>query len=128
MERLKQWARRLKKQVVIVYLASKDHRVPWHTKILGLLVAAYAFSPIDLIPDFIPILGYLDDVILVPLGVWLVLKLIPKHVLQELTKKAEELSAGNKPKNYVAAAIIVLIWLVMIVGAAYFILEKWNDG
>ncbi|MFC4410436.1 YkvA family protein [Chungangia koreensis] len=126
MERLKQWASRLKKQIVIVYLASKDHRVPWHTKILGLLVAAYAFSPIDLIPDFIPVLGYLDDVILVPLGVWIVLKLIPKPVLQELKVKAEEMSSGNKPKNFVAAAIIVLIWLMIIVGATYFILDKWN--
>jgi uncharacterized membrane protein YkvA (DUF1232 family) len=126
MDRLKGWARKLKKQVLIVYLASKDPRVPWYTKVLGLLVAAYAFSPIDLIPDFIPILGYLDDVILVPLGVWLVLKLIPKHVLEELKVKAEEMRTGSKPRNYIAAFIIVLIWLLVIVGATYFILEKWN--
>jgi uncharacterized membrane protein YkvA (DUF1232 family) len=126
LRRLKQWARQLKKQIYIVYLASKDGRVPRYTKVLAILVAAYAFSPIDLIPDFIPVLGYLDDVILVPLGVWLVLKLVPEPVLHDLKKKAEDLLTSGKPKNYIAGVVIVLIWLSVAMGALYLIIENWN--
>lgn len=125
LKRLKQWARQLKKQIYIVYLASKDGRVPQYTKVLAILVAAYAFSPIDLIPDFIPVLGYLDDVILVPLGVWLVLKLVPEPVLQDLKKKAEYLTSG-KPRNYLAGVVIVLIWLSVAIGTLYFVIGNWN--
>lgn len=126
MERLKSWARQLKKYVFVVYLATKDERVPWYTKMLAILVAAYAFSPIDLIPDFIPILGYLDDLLLVPLGVWLVLKMLPEHIWQDLKMKAEEKMSGEKPKNYVVGALIVLFWVVVLLSALYFVIKYWN--
>src|ERR1022692_1161944 len=80
---LKDWARAMKRDVHALYLASRDPRVPWYAKALALVVAGYALSPIDLIPDFIPVLGYLDDVILVPLGVLLVIRLIPPEVMAE---------------------------------------------
>ena len=124
MDRIKQWARQLKKHIYVVYLSSKDERVPWYTKAVAIMVAAYAFSPIDLIPDFIPVLGYLDDLILIPIGVWLVLKLVPEPVLQDLKKKAEELLNQGKPKNYVAGIVIVCIWLAVGIGAIYIILEN----
>lgn len=79
--KIKNWAKQLKRQIYVLYLAYKDPRMPLFTKIFTVSVVAYAFSPIDLIPDFIPILGYLDDLILVPLGVYFALKLIPKPVL-----------------------------------------------
>jgi len=126
MERLKKWARQLKKQIYIVYLSSKDRRVPWYTKVVALLVAAYALSPIDLIPDFIPVLGYLDDIILIPLGVWLVMKLVPDPVLHDLKKEAEELLNERKPPNYIAGIIIVCIWLAIGIGAIYLIIENVN--
>lgn len=126
MERFKQWARQLKKYVFVVYMATKDKRVPLYTKLLAILVAAYAFSPIDLIPDFIPVLGYLDDLLLVPMGIWLVLKLLPDHVLNDLKLKAEERMSGEKPKNYWAGFFIVLIWLIVFFGVLYVIIENWN--
>jgi uncharacterized membrane protein YkvA (DUF1232 family) len=86
--------------------------VPWYAKALALFVAAYAFSPIDLIPDFVPVLGYLDDLILVPIGLWLVLRLTPPEVLADLRREAERLSA--RPVSRTAAAVIVVLW----VGAA----------
>ncbi len=107
--RLKEWARSLKRDVLAVYLAARDPRVPWYAKALALLVAAYAFSPIDLIPDFVPVLGYLDDAILLPLGVLLVLKLMPRSVMADCRAKATLMNAS--PKSCVAAAIIVTIWL-----------------
>ncbi|MEH7336199.1 YkvA family protein [Neobacillus drentensis] len=113
--KIKIWARNLKKQIFILYYACKDKRVPWYAKLFTACVVAYAFSPIDLIPDFIPILGYLDDVILLPLGIWLALKMIPKNVLSDCEAKAEERMKGTKPKNWIAGSIIVLIWGVMIV-------------
>ncbi len=107
----KQKARELKIQVYAIYLASRDPRVPLRAKILAALVVGYAFSPIDLIPDFIPVLGYLDDLILVPLGVALVLRMIPANVLAECQEKSRELMKQDKPVNRVAAGIIIAIWL-----------------
>jgi uncharacterized membrane protein YkvA (DUF1232 family) len=112
--KMKIWARNLKKQIFILYYACKDKRVPWYAKLFTACVVAYAFSPIDLIPDFIPILGYLDDVILLPLGILLALKMIPKNVLSECEAKAEERMNGTKPKNWIAGSIIVLIWGVIV--------------
>ena len=80
---LKQLAKKLKKETYAVYLASKDSRTPWYARLLSIIIVAYAFSPIDLIPDFVPILGYLDDLIIVPLGIWFVIKMIPKNILAE---------------------------------------------
>ncbi|MGF6953739.1 uncharacterized membrane protein YkvA (DUF1232 family) [Neobacillus sp. B4I6] len=107
---IKTWARKLKKQIITLYFASKDNRVSLHVKVFTACVVAYAFSPIDLIPDFIPILGYLDDVIIVPLGIMLALKMIPRNVIIDCEAQAEELMRNGKPKNWIAGTIIILIW------------------
>jgi uncharacterized membrane protein YkvA (DUF1232 family) len=109
---IKSWARRLIRDVHAVYLAAYDPRVPWYAKILAAAVAGYALSPIDLIPDFIPVLGYADDLVIVPLGIWLVVSLIPNEVMAECRARAE--AAEQRPRSTVAAATIIAIW----VGAA----------
>jgi uncharacterized membrane protein YkvA (DUF1232 family) len=106
---LKMWARALKRDVHAIYLAAHDPRVPWYAKVLAFAVAGYALSPIDLIPDFIPVFGYLDDLIIVPLGIWLILSLIPDEVMAEYRAKASE--AGPRPVSKAAAMIIVAIWI-----------------
>jgi uncharacterized membrane protein YkvA (DUF1232 family) len=113
-EQWKQRARHLKREVYALYLACKDPRVPWYARVLALCVVGYAFSPIDLIPDFVPILGQVDDLILIPLGVAAVIKLIPPAVLQESRDKAQAVLSQGKPTNRVAAGVIVLVWLFLI--------------
>jgi uncharacterized membrane protein YkvA (DUF1232 family) len=108
MTRLRHWAAALKRDVHALYLAARDPRVAWYAKALAACTAAYALSPIDLIPDFIPVLGYLDDLVIVPLGLWLALRLIPPHVIAE--HRAAALS-GERPISRTAAAVIVLIWI-----------------
>lgn len=110
-EKIKTWAKHLKKKVFVLYFAYKDNRTPWYAKLFAICVVAYAFSPVDLIPDFIPILGYLDDVILVPLGVTLALKLIPKTVIQDCTLKSEERIKHGKPKNWLVESLIISAWI-----------------
>jgi uncharacterized membrane protein YkvA (DUF1232 family) len=112
-ERWRQVGRNLKKETYALYLAARDPRVPWYAKLLAICVVGYAFSPIDLIPDFIPVLGYLDDLVLVPLGIALVLKMIPGEVMAECREKAHAVMAQGKPTNWVAAAVIVSIWLLL---------------
>jgi uncharacterized membrane protein YkvA (DUF1232 family) len=106
---MKNWARLVKRDIHAIYLCSRDPRVPWHAKALAIFVAAYALSPIDLIPDFVPVLGYLDDVILVPVGIWLVVRLIPADVMAEHRELAA--AARDRPVSRTAAAIIVAIWI-----------------
>jgi uncharacterized membrane protein YkvA (DUF1232 family) len=106
---MKNWARLVKRDIHALYLCSRDPRVPWHAKALAIFVAAYAVSPIDLIPDFVPVLGYLDDVILVPVGIWLVVRLIPAHVMAEHRELAA--AAHDRPVSRTAAAVIVAIWI-----------------
>jgi uncharacterized membrane protein YkvA (DUF1232 family) len=108
--RLRQWARSLKREALAVYLAIRDPRTPWYAKALGLCVAGYAFSPIDLIPDFVPLLGYLDDILIVPLGIWVVMKLIPSQVMAE-SRMAAALAA-DRPVSKKAATVIVLVWIL----------------
>jgi len=91
--------------------------VPWYAKVLAACVVAYAFSPIDLIPDFIPVLGYLDDLLLVPLGIALVIKMIPPEVMQECRTQAQDRLASDKPTNWVAGGIILVIWIVLALAA-----------
>jgi uncharacterized membrane protein YkvA (DUF1232 family) len=110
-ERLKGWARALKRDVVALWLAARDPRVPWHAKAVAAAVAAYALSPIDLIPDFVPILGYLDDLLIVPLGIWLAVKLIPAAVMADLRAKA---AAQRRPTSRTGLAIVVTLWLAAI--------------
>jgi uncharacterized membrane protein YkvA (DUF1232 family) len=114
-EQLKSWAKKLKKQIFILYLAYKDKRVTWYAKLFTACVVAYAFSPIDLIPDFIPILGYLDDIILVPLGIMLALKMLPKSVITECTIKAEQMMKSSKPKNWIVGTLIIILWCFLFV-------------
>ena len=110
---LKKRARRLKAELYALYLAYRDPRVPWYARVFAAGVVAYAISPIDLIPDFIPILGYLDDLILVPLGIVLALRMIPPEVMAECRERASELSSGGRPTSWVAADVIIGIWLLL---------------
>jgi uncharacterized membrane protein YkvA (DUF1232 family) len=105
----RQRARQLKRETYALYLAYRDPRVPWYAKLLAACVVAYAFSPIDLIPDFIPVLGTLDDLVLIPLGIALSVKLIPPQVMAECRTRAA--AAEGKPTNWAAATVIVAIWI-----------------
>lgn len=109
--RLKAWARSIRRDVHALSLASRDPRVPWYAKALALVVAGYALSPIDLIPDFIPVLGYLDDVILVPAGIWLVIRLIPPQVMAEHRERAA--AARDRPVSRTAAIVVVAVWVIL---------------
>lgn len=125
MSRIKKWAKKLKQQTLVVYFAARDSRTPLVVRCLALAVAAYALSPIDLIPDFIPVLGYLDDLIIVPLGLMLVLRLTPEEVLVASREKAQAIM--DKPVSRAAAIIIVGIWIISVsaMGAwAYFSLTR----
>ena len=110
-ERLESWARRLKVEVYALYLAYKDPRVPWYARVFAAVVVGYAFSPIDLIPDPVPVLGYLDDLILIPLGVALAIKMIPPPVLAECREKAR--NAKDRPVSKVAAVVVVVVWFTL---------------
>lgn len=112
-EKWKQRAKRLKSETYFLYLAYRDPRTPWYARLFAALVVGYAFSPIDLIPDFVPVLGYLDDLVLVPLGAWLALRMIPAEVARDCRQQAELLMSSQKPVNKLAGAIIVLIWLAL---------------
>src|SRR5512135_499922 len=115
--KLKQRARHLRAETFALYLAARDPRTPWYARLLVAGIVAYAFSPIDLIPDFVPVLGYLDDLILIPLGIALLLKVIPSEVIAECREKAAVAMAGGKPKNWIAAGIIVAIWVLLAAAA-----------
>jgi len=120
----KQRAQQLKVEVYAVYLAYRDPRVPWYARVFAACVVGYAFSPIDLIPDFIPLLGYLDDLLIVPLGIWLVLKMIPPPVMAECRARSQEVMRAGKPVNWAAAVVIVAIWLAL-AGLAIFLLLRF---
>jgi uncharacterized membrane protein YkvA (DUF1232 family) len=109
LDRVKRWARALKRDVHAVWLAARHPRTPRGAKLLALAVAAYALSPIDLIPDFIPVLGYLDDLLVVPLGILLVTRMLPGDVLAECRAAAE--AAGCRPQSVAGAAAIVALWI-----------------
>lgn len=117
-ESLKQRARELKAFTLVAYYAARDPRTPVLVRLLALLVAAYALSPIDLIPDFIPVLGYLDDLILVPLGLALVVRWLPPEVLESAREQAR--LAGERPTSKLAAVVIGVVWL-----AVLFLVGRW---
>lgn len=123
----KQRARQLKTEVYALYLAYKDPRVPWYARIFAACVVAYAFSPIDLIPDPIPVLGYLDDLILIPLGITLAVKMIPAPVLAECREKARAAMQDGKPVNWIAASVIIAIWLLLAVLAVILVLRLFGS-
>jgi uncharacterized membrane protein YkvA (DUF1232 family) len=112
LERWKQRVRQLKTDTYAIWLASRDPRVPWYAKAVIAFVVAHTFSPIDLIPDFIPVLGYLDDLIIAPLGIALALRMIPPEVLAESRKKAEAAMGEAKPIHRAAAAAIIALWVL----------------
>src|SRR6476469_8325228 len=124
MQSLKQAARRLKKETYAVYLASTDQRVPWYTRILAGLTVAYAFSPIDLIPDFIPVVGYLDDAILLPLGVLLARRLVPPLVLERCRVEAASRRL-ERPRSRWGAVAVVATWLALLVLAVWLV-RTWT--
>ena len=107
---LRQWASFVKRDVFAVYLASRDPRVSWYAKVVAVLVAAYAFSPVDLIPDFIPVIGFLDDLLLLPLGILLVIHLVGPELMAEHRAAAEK--HAGLPKNWVMGGVIILLWIV----------------
>jgi uncharacterized membrane protein YkvA (DUF1232 family) len=113
LQRTSEWARVVKRDVLMVYLVARDSRVPWPVKMLAAALAAYALSPIDLIPDFVPVVGYLDDVVIVPLGILAVVKLVPAEILAELREDAARRLAA-RPRSWAGAAVIVVLWLVLL--------------
>jgi uncharacterized membrane protein YkvA (DUF1232 family) len=124
-DRIKIWAHTLKRDAYAVYLAARNPNTPWYVKALAVVVAAYAFSPIDLIPDFIPLLGYLDDFILIPLGIWLVVSLIPEQAMAEYRAKASEV-VQRPHEGKVAAIAIIAIWMFGAALLCWFGFSRWG--
>ncbi len=124
LSRIKTWARHLKRDGHAIYLASRDPRVPWYAKALAIAVAGYALSPIDLIPDFIPVVGYLDELIILPLGIWLVVTLIPDGIMAEYRAKAIEV--GQPPTSRAGMAAILLVWMVGALTLGWFGYAYWS--
>jgi len=118
--RVREWARRTKRDVVALYIAARDPRVPWYVKLAAAAIAAYALSPIDLIPDFIPVLGYLDEVIILPVAIFLVIKMIPDPLMAEFREEAQRRS--ERPVSRVAAAVIICLWIA---AAAFLLWVFW---
>lgn len=128
---IEKWKHRvmeLKTETYAIFLAYKHPKTPWYARIFAGLVAAYAFSPIDLIPDFIPILGYLDDLILVPLGIRLALKMIPAEVMAECRIRSQEMLKNGKPTNWLVASLIILVWLVILFLVGYWVFRLFNQA
>ncbi|MBN9388196.1 MAG: DUF1232 domain-containing protein [Chloroflexi bacterium] len=120
--KLRQWARRLKRDVLALYLSVRDKRVPWYAKLVAGCVVAYALSPIDLIPDFIPVLGLFDDMLLLPLGIALAVRLIPPDILEENRQKASQMA--TRPISRAGAVAIVVFWLIILLILVAW-LAKW---
>jgi len=125
-ERWRGWARRLKREVLALSLAYRDPRTPWYARVVIICVVGYALSPIDLIPDAIPVLGYLDDLLLVPLGVALAIRLIPPRVLMESRVAAERQLAAGRGPGRVAAALIIVLWIALAVLGAWLVWRRWG--
>ncbi|WP_027093261.1 YkvA family protein [Cohnella thermotolerans] len=121
---LKNRARRLKQDIYVLYLSYRDPRVPWFAKFFAVCVVAYAFSPIDLIPDFIPILGYLDDLIIVPFGIALALKMIPRPVIEDCRMRADEIRQRGKPKYWITGVLFIVIWILCVIWIGS-VLYRW---
>jgi uncharacterized membrane protein YkvA (DUF1232 family) len=115
-------AQRLKQDALALYLAYRDPRVSWFARIFILCVVAYAFSPLDLIPDFIPILGYLDDLVLLPLGIYLAVKMVPADVFAEWRARAREIYTDKKPIGRVAAVAVMLIWGLIVASLVFWLI------
>jgi uncharacterized membrane protein YkvA (DUF1232 family) len=118
-ERWREQARRLKQEIYALYLACQDPRVPWYAKALAATVVAYALSPIDLIPDFVPVLGYLDDLILIPLGVLAVRAMIPNDVMEHCRHRARAALGEKKPTSRAGLAMVVALWIAVAVAGVW---------
>ena len=118
-------ARALRREVMTLWFALRDPRTPRMARWLAALVVAYALSPIDLIPDFIPVLGYLDDLVLVPLGIALVLRMIPAHVVEACRERAAQVE--TRPRNWLAAALIVLVWITLALACSWAAWRLWQS-
>lgn len=118
--RLHSWAKAVGRDVFALTLAMRDPRVPWPAKALAAIVVAYALSPVDLIPDFIPVLGYLDDLILLPLGILLVVRMIPRPLMVDLRRQAAARLDEFQPRSTAAAVVIIALWFLMALGVALF--------
>ena len=125
-ERWKRQVKLLRAETYALYLAYRDPRVPWYSKAFAALVVGYAFSPIDLIPDFVPILGYLDDLILIPIGITIALKMIPDEVMEECRLDAREALGDGRPTNWAAVIVIVGIWLLTVAIFIWLIMRTIN--
>jgi uncharacterized membrane protein YkvA (DUF1232 family) len=119
LQRIKEWARAIRRDVHALWLSARDPRTPWYAKAFALAIAAYALSPIDLIPDFIPILGYLDEVILLPLAIMLAVQLVPPDLMAE--HRAAATKAEGKPVSRAGAAVIVTVWLLAAVALIWWL-------
>ena len=118
--RLREWTRTIKRDVVALYIAARDPRVAWYVKLAAAVIAAYALSPIDLIPDFIPVLGYLDELIILPIAIFLVIKMIPAPLMEEFRAEAER--RAERPVSRIAAAMIIGLWIA---AAAFLLWAFW---
>lgn len=125
---LKERAQRLKAETYALYLVVRDPRTPWFAKLLGGAVVAYALSPIDLIPDFIPVIGYLDDLLLLPMGIWLAIKLVPAEVMQDCRARAQDGMGTAGSINRTAGVVIVIIWLALATLGILWILRLVRAG
>jgi uncharacterized membrane protein YkvA (DUF1232 family) len=123
LEKIKAKATQLKRELVALYLASRDPRTPWYAKTMIAAVVAYALSPIDLIPDFIPIFGYLDDLVLLPIGIWLAIRMIPPEILQDCRERAAT-ADFQLPRNWQAAGAIFFLWVTALILILYFVMVK----
>jgi uncharacterized membrane protein YkvA (DUF1232 family) len=123
LEKWKEKTEALETQIYAVYLVFRHPRTPWYVKVLAAVVAAYALSPIDIIPDFIPVLGYLDDLLIVPLGVLLVIKLVPQDVMRESQKRAAELRSEDAPQFRWMGLVVVALWIVMLTLVTLFVIS-----
>lgn len=126
-DRFRAWVRAARRDVTALWLAGSDPRVPWYAKAMAVLVAAYALSPIDLIPDAIPVLGYLDDALLVPLGIWLTVRMIPADVMADLRTAAQRRIDDPRPRSRLGLALVFVTW-VLLGGLCTWWLWRWLGG
>ena len=126
-EKMKAWAKKVKRDGVTLWFATKHPGVPWYSRALGAFVVAYALSPIDLIPDFIPILGYLDDLILLPGLIYLTIRTLPTPVLAECREQADEWMRvqGKKPTSMIGLLLIVMIWIGLTWALWHWLINPW---
>jgi uncharacterized membrane protein YkvA (DUF1232 family) len=122
---LKGWAKAVRRDVIALFLAARDPRTPWYAKMIAACVAAYALSPIDLIPDFIPVLGYADDLLIVPAGIWLAVRLVPAELMNEFRAQAARIV--SRPTSWAGMLLVVAAWLVA-AGLLTWWLWPWSAG